>query len=89
MNILNTNKTALTVGLFLGGWHLLWSILIALGIAQPLYDFILWAHMVHMQILIGPFELKAAILLVIATFIIGYVFGWIFATIWNKLHARA
>jgi hypothetical protein len=86
MSQLDRNKTGLAAGLFLGGWHLVWSILVAVGWGQPLIDFILWMHMVHLQYVVGPFELKAAAVLVPLTALFGYALGWIFAAVWNVLH---
>ncbi len=42
--------------------------------------------MVHVQLVIGPFETKAAVLLIIVTSVIGYVFGTVGAFIWNRIH---
>jgi hypothetical protein len=42
------NKVGLVGAALLGGWHLVWSILVATGIGQALYDFILWAHMIQL-----------------------------------------
>jgi len=89
MNHLSVSKTALAVGLFLSGWHLVWSLLVALGWGQPLLDFALWAHMIHIQFVIGPFELYAALLLIIVTFLIGCALGCVFAYLWNWLHRSA
>ena len=80
----NPNKVGLTFGSVLGGWHLVWAILVALNWAQPLYDFILWAHMIHLQITIGPFDLIAAVTLIVITSIVGYLFGCIGALVWNR-----
>jgi hypothetical protein len=87
MNQLNQQKTALAVGLFLGGWHTVWSVLVAIGAGQMIYDFVLWAHMIHLSITIGPFDPLASVTLIAITFITGYVFGYAFACIWNKLHS--
>ncbi len=89
MNHLNYQKTGMAVGFFLGGWHLLWSLLVLIGVGQPLIDFVLWAHMMHMQWVVGPFDLTAAATLVGITFVFGYLFGLAFAYIWNVLHKSA
>jgi hypothetical protein len=89
MNHLNLTKTALAVGVFLGGWHVIWSLLVALNSAQAIYDFILWAHMIHLQLTIGPFDLAAATVLVVVTFLVGCVIGCVFAIIWNWFHGAA
>lgn len=86
MNNLNINKTGLVVGLFLGGWHLLWSLLVLTGVGQALIDFVLWAHMIHLPYVVGPFELLAAITLIILTSLVGYVLGAAFAWAWNRIH---
>jgi len=86
MNQLNGQKVALTVGLFFGGWHILWSILVATGIGQALINFILWAHMIHAEHVVGPFNFTTSIVLVVVTALIGYVFGWVFAYLWNWLY---
>ena len=86
MHHLSPTKTALAVGVFLGSWHLIWSLLVALNWGQPLYDFILWAHMIHLKLTIGPFVLSAATVLVVVTFLIGCAIGYVFAVIWNWFH---
>lgn len=84
---INPTKTALTIGAFAGGLHLVWSIFIALGWAQALVDFKLWVHMISVPIVVKPFELSTAATLVIVTAIVGYVVGHIFALIWNRMHS--
>lgn len=86
MNQLNPRKTGVAVGTFLGGLHFLWSLLIALGWAQALVNFILWAHMVTASSTVGPFNLTAAVTLVIVTSILGYIGGYMFSLIWNHAH---
>jgi len=73
-------------GAFVGGCHLVWSLLVALGWAQALIDFILWMHMVTLPYVVKAFDLTAATTLVIVTAIAGYIFGNVFAGIWNRMH---
>lgn len=82
----NTNKVGLVVGTLLGGFHLAWSLLVLSGFAQAMYDFVLWAHMIHLPIIIGPFDMTAALTLVVMTGIMGYILGWIAAWVWNRVH---
>lgn len=80
------HKIGLATGILLGGFHLGWSILVFSGTAQAIYDFILWAHMVHLPLTVGPFEINAAVTLVILTTILGYILGYISALVWGLLH---
>ena len=79
------NSWGLALGLFLGGFHAFWAILVAIGIAQPLIDWIFNLHMINPPYTIAPFDIVMAITLVVVTFVIGYVAGWIFAAICNGL----
>lgn len=85
MKALKENQVALMVGLVAGGVHLLWSIMIALGLGQVYLDFILGLHMVNNPFVVGPFNLGTTVMLVLVTFVIGYVLGWVFAYLWNRL----
>lgn len=84
----NANKVGLVFGAVIGGWHLFWSFLVLLGVAQVIYDFILWAHMIHLTLIVGPFDLKAALTLILFTSGVGYIFGYIAARVWNFMHRR-
>jgi len=72
----NKNIVGLVGAALLGTWHVVWSILVASGLAQVLYDFILWAHMVHLKIAIGPFDPLAAVVLIGMTASVGYAMGY-------------
>lgn len=80
------NKVGLVIAALIGGWHLIWVILIALGLAQPLINFIFWAHMIRSVYIIEPFNPVAAITLLVITSISGYAFGFIGGSLWNRLH---
>jgi hypothetical protein len=80
------NKVGLVFAAIIGGWHLLWALLVFGQAAQPLLNFIFWAHMIQPIYIIAPFNPVAAITLLIITSVAGYLFGYIGALIWNKLH---
>ena len=86
MTHVNPHKTAVLLAVLIGGGHLIWSILVALGWAQPLFNFIFWAHMIQPMFTVKPFDFTAAIVLVVVTTIIGYIVGFIAGAIWNKIH---
>ncbi len=79
-------KTAITFAVLFGGMHLVWSILVAFGWAQALMDFIFWAHMISSSFIIKPFDAGATITLIVVTSIIGAIFGYFMAIVWNRLH---
>jgi hypothetical protein len=82
----NPNKVGLVIGVLLGGWHLVWALLVLLGWAQPIIDFIFWAHMIQPVYVIKAFDPKATVALIAITSAIGYAFGLVGALIWNRLH---
>ncbi len=85
-NTIQPNKAGLALGALLGLWHLAWAILVAIGWAQPLINFIFWLHFIKPIYVIEPFNVGTAALLVAITAIIGYVMGFIFALLWNRFH---
>ena len=82
----NPNKVGLVFAALIGGMHFLWSVLVAAGVAQSMYNFILWAHMIHVPLVIGPFDITAAVTLIILTSVMGYLVGLIASKIWNRVH---
>jgi len=83
---LNENKVALTVGLVMSVFHLVWSLLLILGLAQTLLDFIFWAHMIANPYRVTGFALMQSLILIITTFVVGYIGGFVFAKVWNAMH---
>ncbi len=82
---INPAKAGLALGVLFGGGHLAWSVLVALGWAQPLINFVFWAHMISLPLVVMPFDLTAAATLVVVTAGVGYVLGYAFASIWNRV----
>ena len=83
---MNNNKVGLILGSFMGLFHLVWGILVALGMAQGLLDFVYNLHSLNNPFTVMPFNFMSTVGLIIFTFIVGYVFGYVFAMIWNKIH---
>ena len=79
-------KSAVTFAVLIGGFHLVWSILVALGWAQAIIDFVFWAHMLGIPVIVKAFDPTATLTLIIITSIIGALFGYFMAIIWNRLH---
>jgi len=83
---LDVAKAGLALAAVVGGFHLGWAILVALGWAQPLIDFVFWMHFVKPVYVIEPFEVARAGMLVAMTAGMGFLMGSIFALVWNALH---
>jgi hypothetical protein len=86
--MVNPNKVGLVIGALIGGWHLVWSALVLLHWAQPILDFIFWAHMIQPVYIVKLFDPAAAVTLIIITAAFGYLLGLLGTIIWNRLHRR-
>ena len=84
--MINPLKAGVTFGAQLGACHLFWALLVALGWAQPLIDFVFWMHFIQPVFVMQPFSLPAAAALIVFTSIAGFVIAFLFAVLWNKLH---
>lgn len=82
----DVHKVGLTFGALFGGVHILWVLLVALDWAQPLVDFLSWAHMVVPVATVGVFDLSAAATLVVVASLVGYAAGCVGASAWNRFH---
>lgn len=78
-------RTSLIAGLCLSSLHVGWVILIVLGLAQPLLDFIFKLHMVNSPFQVQAFDIVLATGLIGITFLIGCFYGAVFYFIKNKI----
>jgi len=83
--MLSKNKTGLALGMFLAVAHLVWLILVAVGLAKPLIDLVLSLHHLSLSYSVTALSIVPAIGLLVYAFVVGYVLGWVFAAVWNKL----
>lgn len=89
MNTVDAKRIGIIFGAVLGGYHLLWSLLVAAGVAQRLLDFVFWMHFLKPVFVLEPFGLTRAVTLVLVTTAVGYAFGWTFGVVWNASRIRA
>ena len=88
MKSLNNNSVGLTAGTFLGFIHIIWVVLVWTGTAQFFLDFVFSLHSIRASFIITDFNLIRAVTLVMTTFLVGYIFGWIFSAFWNVLKSN-
>ena len=81
----NPFTVGLYTGLLIGSFHLIWSILVFLGLAQLLMDFILGLHFLNNPYRVQPFNFVTAISLLIVTTFVGFVVGYVATWVWNKV----
>ncbi len=78
-------KTGIVSAALFGGWHAFWALLVAVGVAQPLLDFIFRLHMITPPYTVMPFRPGSAVLLIAVTAVIGFVVGYVSAVVWNAM----
>ncbi len=85
---LDQNKTALSLGVFAGLMHAVWAAIVWLGLAQTWMDWIYGLHFLNNPFNVLSFDLVTAVILIVVTFVTGYLMGWFFAYIWNMLLSK-
>lgn len=83
---IDRHKLGLMLGAFIGGWHVVWSVLVLVEWAQAVINFLFWLHFIAPPYQVGSFVLWRAAVLIGFTAAIGYCAGWIIGTVWNQVH---
>lgn len=76
-------RRALIGGLSLASLHFFWILIVALGFAQPVLDWIFKLHMLNSPFQVQPFNLGFAANLLLITFSAGCFYGVVFELIRN------
>ncbi len=83
MKNMNGHVVGMVVGLLLALVHFGWSMLVMLGLAAGLLDFVFSLHFLSNPYVLQPFDWGKAVMLWVLTFVVGYVAGWLFTWVWN------
>ncbi|HLC51175.1 MAG TPA: hypothetical protein VJH90_02245 [archaeon] len=83
MGTLNPKQVAVSLGLLAAAMHLIWSVMVALGFGQAWINWIIGLHFVSATVTVMPFNAVTAIILLVVTFVLGSIVGFVFATAWN------
>ena len=81
---LNPHRVGMVLGGLYGLWHLIWSLLVLVGLAKPLLDFVLSLHFVQVAYAVAPFKALKAVGLIVVTSALGYLLGYVLAWLWNR-----
>jgi hypothetical protein len=85
---MNLFQTSLIGGVCLATLHFCWAVLVALGWAQPLMDFIFKLHMLNSPFQVQAFSFPLAFGLVAITFLIGCFYGIVFYLIKKRFTSK-
>ena len=81
----NAFGVGLYTGLLFAVWHAIWSLLVLLGIAMPLMNFVFYLHFLNNPFSVKPFSLVTAIELVVLVFAVWFIIGYLGTICWNKM----
>ena len=83
--MINSKKFALGMWIFIGGLHLIRSLLVAIipGYFQQFVNWVAGMHFIQSTVVMLPFNFWKALLLVVITFCIGMIIWKIIACILN------
>lgn len=85
MQKFSPNRVGVYCGLVIAFGHLVWAVLVMLGVGQMLLDFILAIHFLSNPYQVVSFNVGTAALLVVITGVIGYLVGYMATLVWNKM----
>ena len=78
----------MTLGVFFAAWYALWAILVGIGGGQAIIDLVMPLHFLDNMYKVSTFSFSNAVVLVVLAFIGSYIFGWLFAALWNWMKVK-
>ena len=85
MRHISIAKTAMAVGTVFAAWHIMWVVLVRVGWASEVLNFVLELHFLKVDFQLSPYSAFTAFSLLAITFCVGALLGAILALVWNWL----
>lgn len=85
MERIGLNRAGLAAAGVLVLWHLAWAVMVGVGAAQSVVDYVYRIHFLSEPPPLAAFSLSSAAMLVLTAALAGYAGGVVFAAIWNCL----
>jgi hypothetical protein len=76
---------AVYTGLFVAILHFMWSLMVVSGLGQLCLDWIMGLHFLNNPFVVVPFSFSVMIVLLVFTFVVGFILGWVGTICWNKM----
>ena len=89
MGSIDANRLGVVLAVVMAAWHVVWSLLVAVGQGQRVMDFVFKMHGLRSDVVVQPFDLGMAILLAVVAAVAGYVVGAGAGLVWYGLAAWA
>ena len=82
------HKIAMAVGLFFASLHVIWVLMVALGVAQTHLNWIFPMHFLDSLYTVSEFNFTTALLLVAVVFVSSYLVTWLFLGFWKLMKIK-
>jgi ABC-type transport system involved in cytochrome c biogenesis permease subunit len=86
MRPISRNALGMTFGTVAVLFHIVWLVMVWIGVAKTFLDFVLLVHHLTVSYNIIQFSSIRAIILIVITFVGGYILGFILASFWNAFN---
>jgi len=85
---IDKNHLGVVLGAFFAVLHAAWAVLVAANVGQVYIDWIMPLHFIDNMYTVTNFNLGSALLLIVLAFVGGYITGWVFGAVWNKIEKK-
>lgn len=83
--MLEPSKVGIAVGGTFAFVHVVWILVVLAGLGQEWISFATSMHFVSTTMTALPFDLGTAVWVTVTASIMGFIVGYVFASIWNRV----